>query len=196
VTLSPRSPLLVTVLIVSTLGATGCLRAHAKSVLDSPPLDVPAPPPRDVETNESEPPQPVPLPQEPAHVTAPRPRAAPPPQSRPPAPQAAEPRVETPPPTAEPPKPEEPPKPAPTLQTTPATAESEVEKNVRATIARAAGDLSHIDYRALNAEARTQYDTAKSFIRQAETALRTKNLVFAKNLADKAAALAAQLPVK
>ena len=39
----------------------------------------------------------------------------------------------------------------------------------------------------------TQYDTAKRFIRQAEDAMRTKNLLFAKNLADKAAALAAQL---
>ena len=45
----------------------------------------------------------------------------------------------------------------------------------------------------LNADAQTQYDTAKRFIRQAEDALRAKNLVFAKNLADKAAALAAQL---
>jgi len=187
------------VLAASALGAPGCLRAHAKAVVDSPGLDVPAAPPRDVESNESEPPQPVPLPQEPAHVTTPRPRATPPAaQSRPPAPPATEPRVEAPPPTpaAEPPKPEEPPKPAPSLQTTPATAESEVEKNVRATIAKATGDLNRIDYRALNTEARSQYDLAKSFIRQAESALKGKNLVIARSLADKAATLADQLPVK
>jgi hypothetical protein len=60
-------------------------------------------------------------------------------------------------------------------------------------IARASADLSRIDYRALNEDARTQYDTAKRFVTQAEDALRTRNLVFARNLADKAAALAAQL---
>jgi uncharacterized protein (DUF885 family) len=58
---------------------------------------------------------------------------------------------------------------------------------------KASADLKRIDYRALNANARTQYDTAKRFIQQAEDAVRMKNLPFAKNLADKAAALAAQL---
>jgi hypothetical protein len=38
-----------------------------------------------------------------------------------------------------------------------------------------------------------QYDTAKRFIRQADDAVKSKNLVFAKNLADKAAVIAAQL---
>ena len=59
---------------------------------------------------------------------------------------------------------------------------------------RADGDLNRIDYRALNTDARTQYDTAKRFIEQAEEAIRMKNLLFAKNLADKAAVLATQLP--
>ena len=38
-----------------------------------------------------------------------------------------------------------------------------------------------------------QYDTAKRFAVQAEESLQARNLVFASNLADKAAALAAQL---
>jgi hypothetical protein len=38
-----------------------------------------------------------------------------------------------------------------------------------------------------------QYDTAKRFIQQADDAMKAKNLVFARNLADKAAAIAAQL---
>ena len=58
---------------------------------------------------------------------------------------------------------------------------------------RASADLNRIDYRALNNDARTQYDTAKRFIQQAEDAIRMKNLPFAKNLADKAAVLATQL---
>ena len=88
---------------------------------------------------------------------------------------------------------EEPPRPPSTLQTTPTTAEGEVERGIRASLSRANLDLNRIDYRLLNADAKTQYDTAKRFIRQADDAMRAKNLVFAKSLADKAAALAAQL---
>ena len=53
--------------------------------------------------------------------------------------------------------------------------------------------LNRVNYQALNADGRTQYDTAKRFISQAEEAVRAKNLVFASNLAEKAAALASQL---
>jgi hypothetical protein len=175
--------------------ASGCARAKAKTVPDAP-LDMPAPPPRDVEPIESEPPQVVPLAQEPARNTPARPRPVPPrEQPRPePARPAEAPRPETPP--VEPPKPvEEPPKPPPstTLQTTPPTAEGEMERGVRSALAKASADLNRIDYRALNNDARTQYDTAKRFIRQAEDAIRSKNLVFAKSVADKAVVLAAQL---
>jgi hypothetical protein len=75
----------------------------------------------------------------------------------------------------------------------PAGAEGQVENAIRSELTRATADLNRIDYVRLNTDARTQYNTAKSFISQAQDALRQKNLVFAKNLADKAAALAAQL---
>ena len=88
---------------------------------------------------------------------------------------------------------EEAPRPPTTLQTTPPTAEGEVERGIRASLVHATADLNRIDYRALNNDARTQYDTAKRFVDQAESAMRAKNLVFAKTVADKAAALAAQL---
>lgn len=68
-----------------------------------------------------------------------------------------------------------------------------MERQIRATVQRANADLNRIDYRALNKDARIQYDTAKRFIRQADDAIRAKNLLFAKNLAEKAATLAAQL---
>ncbi len=177
------------------LAVTGCTHAHAKTTPQSPPLDVPAPPPRDVEPTDAEAPPPVPLPSEPARNAPTRPRQQPPrEQPRP----AEPPRPETPKPAqpapAEPPKAEEPPKtPATTLQTMPTNAEGEAERVIRATLQRATGDLSRVDYRALNADARNQYDTTKRIMRQAEDAVRAKNLVFAKNLADKAAALAAQL---
>jgi hypothetical protein len=83
--------------------------------------------------------------------------------------------------------------PAPTLQTTPAQREVEVERRIRTVIGQASMDLGRVDARSLNADARTQFDTARRFVAQAEEALRARNLVFASNLADKAATLAAQL---
>ena len=105
--------------------------------------------------------------------------------------QPESPPVEAPKPVEEPPKP-----PAATLETTPAAEAGQVETVIRTELVRATADLNRIDYRALNAEARVQYDTAKRFISQAQEALRAKNLVFARSLADKAAALAAQLAGK
>jgi outer membrane biosynthesis protein TonB len=177
---------------LAALSLAGCRHAQANSTPDMPGLVMPPPPPRDVEPAEVEPPAPVPLATEPARNATPRPRPAPP---RPEAPRAAEPPKPEPPPVViEQPKPaEEPPKPPTTLQTTPATAEGEVERGIRASLQRASADLNRVDYRALNADARTQYDTAKRFVRQADDAIRTKNLVFAKNLAEKAATIAAQL---
>jgi len=68
-----------------------------------------------------------------------------------------------------------------------------VERRIRGLLLEATVNLNRIDYGRLNADAKGQYDSAKGFVRQAEDALRTKNLVFASYLADKAATLAAQL---
>jgi hypothetical protein len=169
----------------------GCAHVSAKTTPAPPALDVPAPPPRDVELAEAEPP-PVaaPTPQEPARrtPTPSRPRPAQPSAQQPSGPGRADA------PVADRPI-EEPPK-APlagTLQTGPTGSEGELERVIRTTIARAAGDLKRVDYRGLNPDARIQYDTAKRFVQQAEDAVRLKNLGFARNLADKAAALASQL---
>jgi outer membrane biosynthesis protein TonB len=176
---------------LAAFSLTACAHAAAKTTPDMPALAMPAPPPRDVEPAEVEAPAPVPLATEPARNAPARPRpTAPPPRTEP----RAEPPKPEPPPPIEPPKAaEEPPKPPTTLQTTPATAEGEVERGIRALLQRANADLNRVDYRALNADARTQYDTAKRFVRQADDGIRTKNLVFAKNLAEKAATIAAQL---
>jgi len=166
------------------------MRARANTVPTGPPLDVPAPPPRIVMPLEAEatpPPQPGPPSDEPR-----RPPAPPPARPRPAVPADA-PRVAEEP--ARPPTPPAttPPPAATNLQTTPAAEQGEVERAIRATMTRAGVDLNRIDYRALNADARTQYDTAKRFIQQADEAIRAKNLPFAKNLADKALTLATQL---
>jgi hypothetical protein len=181
--------------LLAALEAPACIRAHAKTTAELP-LDMPKPPPRVVEANDPETPPPVPLPGEPVRTN--------PARVRPPAPRAEVPRA----PADQQPKPPEPapadvvkapeeaPKPAPppaTLQTTPTQREVEVERRVRTALTQATNDLNRINYQALNADGRTQYDTVKGFVRQAEEALRAKNLPFASNLADKAAALAAQL---
>jgi hypothetical protein len=139
-------------------------------------------------------------------VTPPRPpatNAGPVRRPAPSPPRTETPRTETPraeAPATEPAKPaEEPPKPAApaaTLQTTPAGAEEQVESSIRTELAHAQSELSRVDYRGLSREARTQYESVKSFITQAQDALRKKNLVFAKSLADKAVALALQLAPK
>jgi len=178
--------------------ASGCAKAQAaRTTPDGPPLEMPASPPRDVETTETEAPPPMPLPQEPARNAPPRTRATPPPREprteppkpEPPKTEPAAPAPAPPPPT--PPADEQ--KPPSTLQTKPAGEEGDVERGIRATLTRASNDLNRVDYRTLNTDARSQYDSAKVFIRQAENEIRKKNLEFAKVVADKAAALAAQL---
>lgn len=171
--------------------AAACTHAQAKATPEMPPLEMPAPPPRDFQPAEVEAPQPVPLVIEPARNPPERLRPAAP-AAKPDAPKAEPPKVETPPPV-EPPKIVDEPKPLTTLQTTPATAEGDVERGIRASLLHANTDLNRIDYRALNADARTQYDMAKRFVRQAEENIRTKNLLLAKTVAEKAATIAAQL---
>src|SRR6476659_5139881 len=114
--------------------AAACTHAQAKTTPELPPLEMPVPPPRDVQPTEVEAPPPLPLVSEPAHN--------PPARLRPPAPARTEPAR----PAAEPPKP------LTTLQTTPPAAEGEVERGIRASIQKANTDLNRIDYRALNTD--------------------------------------------
>ena len=180
-------PLVVWLLLLIPI-VSGCTRARAKTVPTLPPLDMPAPPPRIVlpMQAEAEVQEPLPVAEEPR-----RPQPAPVrPRSTPPA--DASRTAEPPPPAPAPPVPAAP-SANTVLQTTPAAEQGEVERGIRATMTRATAELGRIDYRVLNADARSQYDTAKRFVQQADDAIRMKNLPFAKNLADKAAALAAQL---
>lgn len=171
----------------------GCAHGQAKTIAELPPLAMPEAPPRVVEPSEPQPPAVVALPDEP-RTNLPRPAPA----QRSDSPRAAEPAKTDPAAstaTEQARPPEDTPRPnAPTtLQTTPTQREGEVERRVRILIAQAMNDLNRVNYQALNADARNQYDMAKRFAIQAEEAVRARNLVFANNLADKAAALAAQL---
>ena len=59
--------------------------------------------------------------------------------------------------------------------------------------AQAARDLGRVNYQALDADGRAQYDTARRFMQQADEALKGRNVMFAGKLADKAATMAAVL---
>jgi hypothetical protein len=181
-------------LLAAAPAAGGCARLRARST-PAPPvaLDVPPPPPRSVEeiggqqtpgpgvlVDEQQPN----IPTRPRQTTAPGrtdPRPADPPKSDPAI-------AQEPPPIEGPRQP-----PASTLQTAPPEREAELERGIRGLLSRAAADLNRVDYQRLNTDARAQYDQAKRFAEQAEEALRAKNLLFAENLADKAATLATQL---
>ena len=178
---------------LACMAASACAHPQAKVAPPPPTLDVPPAPPRVVEATEVEIPQPVGPIEEPvrSQPSRPRPASGAPARSEP---RSEPPRVEPPPVEAARPS-EEPlrqPPPA-TLQTTPSQRDGEVEGRIRALLARANANLRRIDYRALGAGARTQYDAARSFIRQADEALRERKLEFAASLADKAAALATEL---
>jgi outer membrane biosynthesis protein TonB len=167
------------------LASGGCATARAKVPAAPTPLDVPAPPPRIIV-----PPDPEPAPPPPT-IT----EVTPKPQT--PARRPAAPRPE---PKADPPKPVDPPvvaaAPAATLQQTLPTTTKEAERLVREHLARAKDDLKRVSYGALGADAKSQYDTANRFVAQAELALKEGNLVFAAKVAEKAAGLAASLPIR
>jgi outer membrane biosynthesis protein TonB len=174
--------------VALALAGSACVSARAKDAAGGPALAPPAPPPHTiipveiVEPPATPPEQPSPVPV----IVRPssRPPAAKP--ERPAEKPADKPEPAVPPPVA--------PAQAPPLQTT--TNVTEVERRVRARMAQASRDLDRTDYRALSTERRAQYDSAKRFIQQADDALREKNLVFAEQLADKAATLAAALAQK
>jgi len=185
------SRLLCLFAVALAIAASACVSAQATGDPGGPALEPPAPPPHTI--------IPVEIVQEPA---APPSGAAPTPvivrpMARPPA-QPPEKPAERPaeklPEKAEPVAAAPPAAPAPPLQTTANV--TEVERTIRARMAQASRDLDRTDYRALTAERRAQYDTAKRFLQQADDALKVKNLVFAEQLADKAATLAAALAQK
>jgi hypothetical protein len=181
--------------IALSLASAGCMRLSARAAPEPPPLDMPLPPPRVIETAASNPPTPGTLVDAPAGG-APSSRR-PPPRVEAPKPAEAS-KPEPPPPVAEVPQPPQEPARTPpltTLQTTPPEREAALEKEIRGMLERAASNLNRVDYRKLNVDAKAQYDQAKNFAVRAEDSLRSpsKNLVFAQQLAKNALDMAVQL---
>jgi len=174
------------------VGSFACAKAQAKTTAAGPPLEVPSPPPRIIIPAEEPVIATVPPPETPPAAAAAPPRAP----ARPAPPRRTEPeRTETTPPppaaaTTGPPPPAEPPR---ELRPASPAADAAAERETREALARSAVALSRVDYGKLNTDARAQYDQSKRFMEQAQQALKDRNFVFAATLADKAAALAAEL---
>jgi hypothetical protein len=162
-----------------TLALAGCATARAAGPIEMVPLEVPPVPPRVIVPDIEE----VALSSDTGDAARPAPRPDAP--ARPPEKPADPPK----PGTQDPPKVEE----APRVRTPQMANDEQADRAVRAIMARAQGLLSGVDYRLLGAAARQQYDTARRFITQADNALKIRNYVFARNLADKAETLARQL---
>lgn len=190
-----RWPILRTVAIGAALAAlAGCAKARANTEPEMPALAAPPPPPRLIAPIEVEP-QPAPAAQPDEAPAKQRPRVPSRPgrtePSRPP-----ESKTDVPPrtDTTEPSRADEaPPDDSQQLRTQQPGDDAALERSIRELLSRASADLGRVDYGALGVDAKAQYDTAKRFIQQSYDALKAKNLVFAGNLADKAAALAAVL---
>ena len=171
------------VLLTASLGACAA-KAQVRSEVPLPLLDPPAPPPRVVASYE---PEPTPI----AITPAVEPAAPVRPPTRSPRPeQKPEPAATTPEPAEAVARPGS--GASLTLSPTPGS-ESQTAAAIRGLLDRASRDLARVNTSTLNTDSRTQYDTARRFIQQAEDALRTRNVVFAGKLADKAATMAAVL---
>ena len=168
----------VVMLWLALAGLAACTHVQARTPEADPALVTPPPPPRVIVPVTITVPEPEPAPPAPAPARSNPPASRPPDRATPPA---------TPPTTPV----ETPAAPPPVLQTT--SNLGDLEQKTLAALAKANGDLAKVDPKQLGADAHAQYDTAKGFIRQAEAALKGKNLVYAKELADKAAALAGLL---
>ena len=181
VAVRPLPNLILNAALVAALVTTAaaCRKVEAKTPAAPPPvvaLDIPAPPARvtiPVELPDVEPPpnaqQPAARPLPPRTDNSAAPRPTPPPA---PAPAPSE-------------------GPAPVLQTTTDTGGQ--ERKTQSLIDEAARNLENVKYRDLSPQAKAQYDSAASFIKNARLALRNKNYMYAEQLATKAAAVAREL---
>jgi hypothetical protein len=171
--------------LLAAILAGGCARAQARVAPEMPPLEMPEAPPRVIAPIEvAEAPQPAPAEPEPA---TPDPKT----NGRQPRPIATAPKPE--PARTEPDARAASSRP-PTRVSTPLSAsDAEVERRIRETVARASRILDTLNYAGLSAEGKTQYDTARSFLKEATEGLEAKNFVFAGLVADKAETFASAL---
>jgi hypothetical protein len=177
-----RVPYALIGLLLAGAVAAGCAtRAEPLTQAEAPALNAPEPPPRVVVPATVERTLP-PVVDEPPDSTVPTTPARTPPRN-------PNPRPATTPPPEPPPAATAPP---PPFLLTSANSPG-FEKAVRRQLDIALGHLNSLNPKSLGPDAKAHYDAARGFVRQAEDALKVKNLVYAGQLADKAATMAALL---
>lgn len=178
-------------LALATAGGASCVTTRAATPADRPALDVPDPPARVVaQLPTPEPPLPAvevvdelptgTKPSSPTRASKPAPKDPPKPEVKP-----------DPPPTTEAPPPAQPP--APQLRMPETGDAGAFSRQIRDIVERTRRNLGQINRASLNGRRQSAYDDAQLFLKQAEDALNAKNLVFARELADKAERLAKEL---
>jgi hypothetical protein len=189
-----RASVLSLTLLGVMAGAAGCGSKTVKARTDPSPLAIPEPPPRlieplpeVVEIPPPEPARPEPAPPAPRINRPPREpgqaRTNPDPKPDPAKAPDPLPAVEGPVPSA----------PRAELRVTESGGELAAERGVKDIIDRAKRTLDKVDYRTLGKDAQEQYNTAKRFADQAEEALKARNPIAAKYLAEKAETIAKEL---
>lgn len=167
--------------LMTVTASTACSTGRAATPIERPALDVPPPPPRVI--------VPLPPPEPAAHepeappTKPPRPRPQPPRETAkpdPPDPALVAPAI----PPATPP---------PQLRMPDTGDAAAASRQVRDIIERTRRTLSSTDYGRLSNVRKKAYEDAKLFAEQAEDALKASNVVFAKELAEKAERLAREL---
>ena len=169
------------------LGACASARAQVQPE-DHPALEVPPVPPRHIEPLPVEAPTielVTDLPVSPPSPPRPRPATSREPNNK----TAADPKGESKPETStDPATPAAPP--VPPLRPQGSAEGPELQRQIRESLDSAQKVLNSVDYQSLNDERRANYDYAKSFIKQAEEALKANNLTSAKSLAERAETIA------
>jgi hypothetical protein len=170
----------------ATIGGAACTTTKAAAPIERPALEVPPPPPRVVEPIPLPPPQLQPVenlgPEAPPAPSRPRPAAK---ETQKPEPKPEDPKpVEPTPPAVQPP---------PVLRMPETVNTAQLANQIREAIARSKAILDKVDYQRLSPVAIKAYKESQMFAQQAEDALKTNNLPFAKELADKAERLAREL---
>jgi len=188
-----RTTIRATLLVgLTAVGGSGCATTRAETPSERPALDVPIPPPRVITplpAPEAPTPQPVAdLPPVGANTPS-RPR--PPREKETTTAKPSEQKPEDPKPVEPPPA--TPPTPVPQLRIPETGDTAQSAAQIKALVERTRTTLEGIDYRPLSDQRKKAYDDAKLFNTQADEALKVNNLVFAKELADKAERLAKEL---
>lgn len=170
--------------LMAVTASTACTTGRAAAPIERPALDVPPPPPRTiVPVPPPEPEVPEPVEEAPAGKP-PRPRPQP---SREPA--KLDPKLEAPPDLSA----VTPPVAPPQLRLPETGDAAAASRHVRDIIERTRRTLRSTDYGRLSSVRKKAYEDAKLFAEQAEDALKASNVVFAKELAEKAERLAREL---